>query len=43
MSKAWKVIGFIDQITLGKQLEIGVIKDTKSEFFKEIVQFIIPA
>ena len=43
MSKAWKVIGFIDQITLGKQLEIGVIKDTKSEFFKEIVRFIIPA
>ena len=43
MSIAWKVIGLIDQITLVKQLEIGVIKDTKSGFFKEIVQFIIPA
>jgi len=43
MSIAWKVIGFIDQITLAKQLEIGVIKDINSVFFKEIVQFKIPA
>ena len=43
MSIAWKMVGFIDQLTLAKQLEIGVIKDIKSEFFKEIVQFKIPA